>query len=397
MKRIFVKSYNSDGSFNIIKDIEFTSFTKAINSGLQELNFRIARKMDEFNNDNEFDLNKKIELEVYDDDTGNAGLVLYSGYITEQTPIIDGAKEYVTIVCLGYYSKLSTDVLMSGSQTEIYTKATDGLTTTIGDIASALVSDVVSAILDYYNTNNTDSEIEVLTVQDGGEDSIEDTTNSMQVVFSAKTYQEAIDSCKNLASPNWFWYVGADNIFRFKQKPSTATHSFTVGKNIKTIQVEKNIQSVYNILLLWGHDSTGTDIAYKQYKDDVSISEYGRRVLRQSIYNVKDEATMNNLGASIIDENKDATIKITLEVIDNNGNDKGYDIESINPGDTCKIINLAEGDLFNSNMLITAVKWTENKATISVDFKTQNLEKYLTFLQSGIETQELQGIPVSYT
>ena len=397
MKNILIKTYNSNGTFNIIKDVEYSSFTKAINSGLQELSFNIGRKLDEFNSSNEFDLNMKVELEVYDIDTGSAGLIIYSGYITEQNPVISGSKEYVKIICSGYYSKLATDVLKSSSQTELYTKATDGLTTTSVDISSALVSDVVNSVLSYYNTNNSDSEIEVLTIQDGGETSIETTSTSMQMILSGKTYREVIDICKELSPPNWFWYIGADNVFRFKQKPTSPTHEFTLGRNIKSINVEKNIQTVYNVILLWGYDDAATSIAYKEYKDDLSISLYGRRVLQKTLYNVKDEATLDNLGASILEDSKDATIKITLEIIDNNGNDKGYDIDSIEVGDTCKISNITEGDLFNDNMFITAITWSSNVAKVNIEYKIQNLEKYFNILQRGIEEQELQGLPASYT
>ena len=398
MKEIFIRSHNSDGTFNIVKDIEYTSFVKAVNSGLQELKFRIARKLDEFNDDNEFDLNKKIELWVYDGDTGSEGAVVYSGYITEQNPIIEGAKEFVDIICLGYYSKLSADILKDGSQTTLYTKATDGLTTTSGDISQATVSDVIRAIIQLYQENNDDSELSVLTIQDGGEDSVEETDNLMQVIFSGKTYQEAIEDCKNYAPANWYWYIGEDNVFRLKQKANTADHIFRLGADILSIKVEKNIQSIYNVILVWGYDiDGGTTIAYKEYKDDASIAQYGRRVYQTTLYNVKDEETMDNLGNSILQENKDPTIKITLEVADNNDNSKGYDIESINPGDTCKIANLEEGDLFNDNMFITAVQWYPSKAIISIDYKIQNLEKYLTILQRDIEVQNLQGIPATYS
>jgi len=398
MKEIFIRSYNTDGTFSIIKDIEYTSFVKAVNSGLQELKFRIARKLDEFNDDNEFDLNKKIELWVYDGDTGSEGAVVYSGYITEQNPIIEEAKEYVDIICLGYYSKLSADVLKDGSQTTLYTKATDGLTTTSGDISQATVSDVIRAIIKLYQENNDDSELSVLTIQDGGEDSVEETDNLMQVIFSGKTYQEAIEECKRYAPANWYWYIGEDNVFRLKQKANTADHIFRLGTDILSIKVEKNIQSISNVILVWGYDlDGGVTIAYKEYKDDTSISQYGRRVYQTTLYNVKDEETMDNLGNSILQENKDPTIKITLEIADNNDNSKGYDIESINPGDTCKIANLYEGDLFNNNMFITAVQWYPGKVVVSVDYKIQNLEKYLTILQRNVETQNLQGLPSIYS
>ena len=398
MKEIYIKTYNSDDTVNVIKDIEYTSFSKAVNSGLQELKFNVARKIDEFNDSNEFDLNKKVELVVFDKDTTNDGVTIYSGYITEQNPIIEGSKEFVNIVCLGYYSKLSADILKSGSQTTLYTKATDGLTITSGDISTATVSDVIRAIIAYYQSNNLDSEIKLLTIQNGGSESVEETTNLMQVIFAGKTYQEAIEDCKNYAPPNWYWYIGADNVFRLKEQDGSATHIFTLGRDVASIIVAKNIQSIYNVILVWGYDiDAGGTIAYKEYKDDLSIAQYGRRVYQTTLYNVKDEDTMDNLGNSILQENKDPTIKITLEIIDGNENDKGYDIDSIDPGETCKIANLKEGDLFNDNMFIKAVNWSGDKATVSIDYKVQNLEKYLTILQRGIENQNLHGVPESYT
>ena len=74
--------------------------------------------------------------------------------------------------------------------------------------------------------------------------------------------------------------------------------------------------------------------------------------------NIKDEDTMDNIGAAFINENKDTKVRIEIELIDNNESNLGYDIESIEPGDTCRIVGVTpDENIFNENVIIQEVNW----------------------------------------
>lgn len=362
-KVIRIKSFSSAGAFvGNITDATFDSFKKIINGGLGDLTFKLARKIDDFNTSNDVSIGNKLEVWVHDEDSGVAGVMIYSGYIEQQNIMADGNNEYVEIVCLGVTSKLTNDLLKDGSQTKLYTKATVGLTTTSADIAAAEIADIIEAMIDLFNENNPTFPIYY---NQTGISSVETTGNTLQYTFNAVSYLEAIEKCREVAPQNWYWYIGADNILYFKDIASTADHHFVLNKHISRIKASKSADSVKNILLLFDGVST-----YKQYKNDASISIYGRRVKQMTDINLTpaDTTTMANLGAAFINENKDPKIRIEVEIIDNNESDKGYDIESIKPGDTCNIFGITPDEsIFNENMTIKEVIWKVGSATLIIE------------------------------
>ena len=83
------------------------------------------------------------------------------------------------------------------------------------------------------------------------------------------------------------------------------------------------------------------------------------------------------------------------------GDGKGYDIETIQPGDTCRFVGFSTGltDVLYDNMLITAVHYTLEQVEIEVEVaKTRLVDfqerqgKHIADIQSGG-----QSIPESYT
>jgi len=291
---------------------------------------------------------------------------------------------------LGVASRFATDILKTGSQTTLYTIPTDGLTITSGSLAAAEVSDVMKKIVEYFKAANLTIPVEINT---DSADSIETTGNEMEYTFEALSYSEAIRKCKDNAPANWYWYVDENGVFSFKAVASTADHSFILTKHITKIEVDRGIDSVKNIALVWDGGSL-----YSEYKDDTSISLYGRRVRQLTDSNIGDQATMDNLGNSIVAENKDPRIRIVMEIADNNESEFGYDIESIQPGDTCKIVGIDAGsDIFTDNMIIKQVTWEDDKAVIEIETRQDfDLEAFIVKTQKDLNEQTLLGIPETY-
>ena len=392
MKTITIKSYTGTTFNGIIKDMTFDSFTAAKNSGLGQCAFRLARAFDAFNPSGDVSLGNKIEVRIYDKDAAG-GVLIYSGYIEQQKPSIDGGQESVEIICVGNISKLASDVLKNGAQTTLYTDTTAGLSTSAATAAE--IQKVVKAIIDRYNAENGVGSMHYST--DGGTESVAATGSNMNYKFEALTYLQAIQKCKDIAPQNYYFYIGPDGTIYFKGQPTSATHTFTVGKNIKSIQVQKGIDSLKNILLLYAPNISGGAV-YKQYKDDASISLYTRRVQQQTESNLQDTASMDNLGNSFINENKDPRIRVIMEIADNNENSLGYDIESIQPGDTCKITGIAYGTLLTDNMVIQEVEWQLGKATITIETREDfDMDTFLLKLNQDVQGQQQSGILASYT
>ena len=395
MKQVYIKSFEPDGTYiKTFSDFSMGSFSKKMNVGISEMLITLARKLDTFNANGDVSLGNKLEIWLTDEDTGSTPIKIYTGYIEQQIPYINGNEERVEILCLSIASYLTQDVLKSGSQTTLYTKATDGLTTTSGSKSASEIADVLKAVINFFRTNNPNLQ---LNYSNNSVETIEDTGNTLDYTFYALQYSEAIKKCKETAPQNWYWYIDENEVLYFRAVPSIATHTFTIGKDISKIDVNKGLDSVKNIALIFDGQETGGN--YLQYKDDASISLYGRRVKQITDSAIGDVTSMNNLGASFIAENKDPRIRIVMEIADNNENDKGYNIESIQPGDTCKIAGISPAeDLFTSNMIIQQVDWYDKYARITIETRQDfDFDLFLIKLRKDVDQKAVDGIiPESY-
>jgi len=290
---------------------------------------------------------------------------------------------------------MRNDVLKDTSQTTLYTIATLGLTTTSGSISAAEIADVVKAIVDKFSENNSSIDI---TYNPAGTDLIVDTGKEMQYTFEAMTYIDAIEKCRQVAPQNTYWRIDSGGNIYFNAPSNSADHVFTVGKDIKKIQASNSLDSVKNILLIWDGQPSPAGL-YTEYKNDTSIASYGRRVKQLIDSNIADQATMDNLGTSYIEESKDPKVRITLEIIDNNENDKGYNIESINPGDTCRIVGINEEDsIFGDNMIIKEVIWELDKATLIIETERDfDLNRYILNIEKDLNQDKKINIPETYS
>ncbi len=136
-------------------------------------------------------------------------------------------------------------------------------------------------------------------------------------------------------------------------------------------------------MLIW-NGQTGGGQVYKHYEDADSIEVYGRRAETIKDFGVNNSNAADLLGARFLADNKAPDIKISCTIIDNNGQDNwGYDIESIQPGDTCSFFGFNSGfdDIFRENMLITRVRYTLEKVELDVELARTGV----------VDVQRLQG------
>ena len=391
MKRYFAKIYQPNNKYiTSWNDFSFDGFSMSINGGLGECTIKLARKFDDFGEDEDVKLNNKVEIWVSDGDTDSSGLKIYSGFMSRYTPFIDGHSEGVEITCLGYVSKLGTSILKSGSQIELKTDTALGLTTG-ATASSAEVNLIVKTIINGYRIEAKNPIINYSAT------STEDSGNTMTYTFNAKKYNEALDICREYAPADWWWFIGSDNILQFKPKPSLADHKFIFGKHFKSIKVEKNMENVVNRVLFSSGDNTDQQIL-KLYSDTDSSDNYDDRWEVITDNRVSVSATSDNAGQSTLAEKKDADVKTTIEILDNNGSENGYDIESIHPGDTCKFLNLntVTSKTFTGNMTIKSVDYSPDKVILEIESLSILTGKEIIENKKKIEEQEASGRASSY-
>jgi hypothetical protein len=329
-------------------------------------------------------------------DAGESGaLVIYQGYISLIDRDVDGTHETVTVHLLGYYTLLSLDILKNGAQTTLYSNSTAGLTTASGSQNAADIGLMMRAVINRYIAETTNPKISYLGIYD-----IPDAGTTANYRFEQKTYREAMDDLRSLAPADVYWYVNELGRVTFKPKPTTPTHLFQFGKHFSSVHVEHSLEKVRNFLLLW--DGKTSSYVYKHYQNDASIAAYGRRAETLNDFGVDASGAADALGAKFLAESKDPAIKVTCTILDNNGPaSRGYNIESIQPGDTCSFVGFSSGlsDIFNENMLITRVDYRLDSAIIEVEIVQSGLiaaQAHQGRAIADIGTGGL-GVPESYS
>lgn len=384
-----------EGAFIIsygTKDFDFDKIPKQINSGLGQITVTIPRRFEDFDEGYVVKANNRVEIFVSDGDTGSIGKRIYNGVMSKYKISKSGTKEKVQFIALGGNSKLATSGLRSDSTTFLLkTSTADGLGTQ-DEEQTAEVADVFKKAIDYYRANATNPIVNYTA------DSIDDTGNTLKYTFDMKYFIDALNQCQQAAPAGWYFYIDADNIIYLKPKPAEATHTFIHKKHISSIDTDKGMEPTRNIVVFKHKDSVGADQT-DIYSDADSISgEDGvdDRYLFLSDDRVSDQDTADNVGLGNLGNLKNLTVNTTLEILDNNGrgDGKGYDIESIEPGQTCQILNFDENTskTFNDNMVIVSVDLYRTKAVLQLGAFPVNGAKTISEIKKQIQKIETDKI-----
>ncbi len=341
------KSFGSDAKDEGAKVISSFSFNSKMNGGQGELQIELRLPIDDFG---EGDTVKDMNIvRLYEFDQNNpAGVLIYTGFISQYTPYAQGSTEGVKITCLGLVSLLSLARYMSGSS---YTVASSGDPGTIA-----------KAIIDHFNTVYPGSLIGYA----GGNVSLVGT--SVGYTFENKSWLDALSAALGLAGAGWWWHIDAAGDLSFKAKPGAAVHKLTIGKDIDNIEVPKSNEKVINqIQIIPGSPSTPG-----VYTDAASIALYGLRDPGpETDSDINDNTTRDQKGNKKIADNKDRKVKPKIRV---NAN---YNIEKLKPGDTVSVFNAKGVNLFPANLQIASVDYTPDMATLEIEDTVTNLANQL--------------------
>lgn len=178
-------------------------------------------------------------------------------------------------------------------------------------------------------------------------------------------YIDAIQRVKHFGPGDWFWYVDERGLFSYRNFGTAQHHIFALGKEITTIQRSESIENIANVVMFWNlQDAVGSALALERPGSDLSINTWGRRVEIITDSKVTDAVTAVAIADAYLRENQGPIITHTVEISDGSLSTHGYDIESIQPGDTCEIRNL--GSNFPARYSIVRVDYAGDSATLSL-------------------------------
>lgn len=301
------------------------SFTSRINGGQGQLVLDLQRDFDDFDEGDEIDFMNVVR--VYEVDENNpSGRLIYSGFISAYKPYVRGSDQGVEVVCLGLCSLLSLAFYKDADYT-VSKSSVD---------PKAIFEDIIDHFNTVYSGTLIDYSGSVVTVG-----------TNVSYEYVKRKWREAIDDTLLLSGAGYYWYVDQDGLFTFAQNPATSTHTFTLQKDVEEFLTNKSSEEIVNKTRVFYNGGTSDD------SDATSISEYGTREETITDSNITDLTTASQRAAQAVDDNKDVKINASLKI------NSLYDIETIKPGDTCKIRNIKSGQAtFTDNMQIYSVKYT---------------------------------------
>jgi hypothetical protein len=333
-KKYLVKLLSADGATlkRVIQNKYIRkepSFTGRINGGLGDLTLDTSLDPEDFG---DIAIDYICDVYIADEESPDGSLKLYRGVVQEITPYAKSGTKGVTIVAQGTATTLTFDYYRSGG-VYTFTKNAD---------ADTVFADVITQ-------HQADEALNLIEGTD-----IEDPGVTINQEFGMLTWHASLTKVQELCPEGWYWYLGADGIVKLKPKPAEATHKFILGKHVE-FRAPKSAKKMFNIVRVIRTGGVA--------KDYTNVAAGNRRRLKIiSDSGIQDVGTSDRKGQKFLDENDTPSNKTELTVFDT------YDIESIEPGQTCTILNLKKGmNFFGSNMQIVGVTYQGNKAVLELE------------------------------
>lgn len=338
MKSFLVKLYSPAGSFlrTLPPDIIRTSpsFAARRNGGYGECVLDLNLPFDDFSGYLSGMEIAKIEVAS---DFHPTGTTVYTGFVSKVQPYLTGSSEGVKVTLLGLVSLLSFDYYKNGSSFTVAHSAQDPAV-------------ILKAIIDHFGSVQGSG----LIGYDSGGTTIETVGSNASITFTDSKWFDAIKTAAQAAGAGWYFLVDRLGQIHLHSDPTTATHAFTIGKDIESIDAPLDFETIQNAVQV-RYNGGSVDVT-----DSASIAAYFRRGSILSDTKLQNSATATNAGEAV--QVLEPTKAITLTVNSN------YDIESVYPGQSCKIRNIKPDLAFLGDcMLIEEVRYELDRVRLTLN------------------------------
>lgn len=317
-------------------------------------------------------LMNQVTLTIASAHTGSEGLDYFSGYIPKRILNMKPNDERVIVDVFGHASRLWEMLYRNG-------------TTIVMDFtgaSTAKASEIASDILDKVQALDSNWPVDEAT------GTVEDSTTDIQDKFKSSLAGDAMSRCVFLAFDTnriWHWLVKGDNVFHFKKANTTADHKFTFGYDVTDFPElsEDLMQSKNEIFVQYNN---GANV--RRRADAASITAYGNRSLVVTENNAATEATADEIGDAYLATYLPPlrTVKVTINDTYVGG------IENINPGDTCKIMNLPIeiSDLLTENMFIVRTTYRKDHVILELSLQHPQVGSQIEHIRRRLQQVETE-------
>ncbi len=319
-----VKVYNNNWTVLIDtikpKDIiSNISFSANINWWQWQLNIEINKDI----NDTTYNLYNIVRVNEYSDNN-KQGRWIYYWYISKLVRKQTTTRQTIVLTCLGIASLLPR--ILTGWYTD------QDPAQSVRDITNQFNTKMWNNLIYYWsNVENFGTNLK-----------INQWSNAL----------EWLQNCQKIT--NFWWFINGDWEIYFKPKPTTATHKLKNKKDVEQIIIDEDWENIVNRINVFV-----IPLPWKTYEDATSIATYW---LSETSENVSDNyawvSGQDMYWTKFIEEHKDPKRKTSL-IVNNQ-----YDIGSINPGESIKVLNF-EYDI--DNLQIVQFTYTSDKINLNLE------------------------------
>ena len=226
------------------------------------------------------------------------------------------------------------------------------------------------------------------TYTDRTDSSISTTGTVVSYTFRSNTYKDVLDKTLQLMPYNWYYRIGlGDNTVYYRERQSTPTHLFYLGKHIEALDLRGSIMESTNRVLYTG----GGDPALYLDRSDVPADRTRRtlKVMSDSRVTLLDSAEI--IADGEIENSNKRLFRTGIEILSGQ-----YDIESINVGDTVGFRNFgSEVDTFV--MQVVGLTYSPDTVQLQLETKPPTISKRLEDIKRQLTVTENQNLPNSPT
>lgn len=285
--------------------------------------------------------------------------LLYSGHIETITSNIDAGQEYIEVEIYGEASVLSDDYIellqfVEREQEKDRVYGTDGnpLLDDLGVPIEKLKfgatdpSYMMKYAIDLAQLQNPKCRLYYT------ENSIHNTgVVDAQYTFRERRLRDIFDQIRELCPSGWHYLIMPDGLVILRGPEHVKTHVLRVGVEVTQYKRTHTIKDLKNVIYFKGRqdedfsESDGYGSITAIEFDQKSIDKYGRRVLFTQDASIVDPKTANIYVEGRLEEVNSPENQISCTVVDekavvdNNLGFRGYNIESILPGDYVMLLN----------------------------------------------------------